>query len=366
MMMAIRTPDNVRFVVVDVETSGGHPHESRITEISLQVSNGTDLISSYTTLINPTVPIPPYVRRLTGITNDMTDSAPLFRQVAKDILKLTQNAIFVAHNVSFDYHVLRSEFRRIGIEWDSEQLCTIKASRKIIAGQPSYSLGKLSESLQIPLVNRHRAEGDARATVDLLHFLMDRDRETVMSLIHQEKDEYAIFDKYHELNLHELPNKAGLLLVFDKRKQSKFVRAVPNIKKHMVKYLKNREKMKNAFEIGSIDFKVTGSQLLARLLEKEKKFELDRQDEMDLPVPKRFRNRSYMIVDKGPTSQEKSVILIEKGELVGYGILSSEDQVSGVDEMRDRLQQARNPKFAMVITDYLERNKVERLEFLKG
>src|SRR5688572_25586367 len=106
--------DNLKFVVVDVETSGGHPHESRITEISMQVTNGSDIISSYTTLINPTVGIPPYVRRLTGITNDMTDSAPLFRQVAKDILKIMQNCVFVAHNVSFDYSVLRSEFKRIG------------------------------------------------------------------------------------------------------------------------------------------------------------------------------------------------------------------------------------------------------------
>lgn len=364
-MATVRANDNLKFVVVDVETSGGHPHESRITEISMQVTNGSDIISSYTTLINPTVGIPPYVRRLTGITNEMTDSAPLFRQVAKDILKIMQNCVFVAHNVSFDYSVLRSEFKRIGIEWESEQLCTIKASKKIVSGLPSYSLGKLAESLSIKIENRHRAEGDARATAEVLHHLFKADPEAIQGLINKGRDEFAIYEKYAHLELHGIPHKTGLIMIFDIKGKPKFVRAVSNLRKHVIKYLKAREKMKNVFEIGRIEHKVTGSHLLARIYEKEKKYEWFTQEDIEFPVPKKFKDRSYLIIDRGPSSDEKSILLVENGKLVRYGILSNEEPVSGIDEIRERLQPSRNPAFAQIVTEYLVKNKVEKLEFLK-
>lgn len=363
-------PENKRFVVVDVETSGGHPYETRITEISLQVSNGRDLISSYTTLINPTVKIPPYVRRLTGITNEMTDSAPVFRQVAKDILKLTQNAVFVAHNVAFDYHVLKSEFKRAGIDWECEQLCTVKASRKIISGLNSYSLGNLSGALDIKISNRHRAEGDARATLDLFHILFERDLASLNEFITPENtNEYALYEKYRHLNLHDIPSRAGLLTVFDDKGQARWIKSGTNLKKIAMSYLKYREKRDAGYNLKQFEVTPTGSLLLAKIMEKESKhkyFKYTEAEQSQDKHPVKFRNRSFMVIDKGPAPDEKSVLLVVKGRLTNYGILNTQNQSNTFDQLKDILEKAQNPHFFSTVADYLEKNKVEKLEFIKS
>ncbi len=161
------------YAIVDIETCGGkytYPN-GRIIEICILVHDGLQIVEKFSTLINPQCRIMPIFTSITGITNQMLYDAPTFEDVAKDILHLTKNNIFVAHNVSFDYNFIQAEMNALGIVFDREKLCTVKLSRKIIKNLPSYSLGKLCASLNIPLENRHRAEGDAQATAKLLDYL---------------------------------------------------------------------------------------------------------------------------------------------------------------------------------------------------
>lgn len=356
-----------KYVIVDVETSGGHPFETRITEISIQVSNGTNLIASYTTLINPTVKIPPYVRRLTGITNEMTSSAPKFRQVAKEIFKFVNEAVFVAHNVAFDYNVLKSEFKRIGIDWEAERLCTVQASRKIFPGKESYSLGKLSAELNIVVENRHRAEGDARATLDLFHMLMLENNITLHETISTEKKDYLLYEKYSHLKLHTIPGKTGILEVVDQNNKVKYYKAAPNLKKVAMSFIKHAEKNNDTETIKQLNFTLTGSLLLAKILEREKRGRAKQNEgEIEIAHHKRLSQKSFLIIDKGPDTNHKSVLLILDGKLVNYGITKLQVTAGNIKEVMGELSKARNPENIDVVTSYLSSNKVEKLEYIKG
>lgn len=361
----METKEPRKYVIVDVETSGGHPFETRITEISIQVSNGKDLIASYTTLINPTVKIPPYVRRLTGITNEMTASAPKFRQVAKEIFKFVNEAVFVAHNVAFDYNVLKSEFKRIGIDWEAERLCTVIASRKIFPGRESYSLGKLSADLGVVVENRHRAEGDARATLDLFHMLMQTNVDMLHETVSVEKKDYLLYEKYAHLKLHTIPNKTGLVEIRNPAGKTIYYKAGTNLKKIAVSYIKQAEKQGKREDIGQIVFTLTGSPLLAKIMERERRGKNRQHESQPGNADKNLSERSYIIIDKGPDANHKSVLLVLGGKLVSYGIVSTELTAGNHSEIMSGLGKSRNPENIDLVTRYLSTYKVEKLEYIK-
>jgi DNA polymerase-3 subunit epsilon len=163
---------NWMFAIVDIETTGGSPETSRITEIAIFLFDGKDVVKEYTTLINPECFIPPNITRLTGITNEMVTDAPRFYEVARRIGEFTEDAIFVAHNVQFDYKFVQAEFKRLGYSYSRKTLCTVRLSRKYLPGYSSYSLGNICGELGIPISGRHRAAGDALATVKLFQKLL--------------------------------------------------------------------------------------------------------------------------------------------------------------------------------------------------
>lgn len=157
------------FVVVDVETTGLSPTEDRLTEISMmKVRNGT-LVDEFATLINPLIPIPPYITELTGIDNLMVQDAPPAREIVPRIAEFLHNGVFTAHNAPFDWgFVYHTAFRERGIELLNPQLCTARLSRKILPHLPSKSLGPVAKFMDIDIPARHRASGDAYATAMLL------------------------------------------------------------------------------------------------------------------------------------------------------------------------------------------------------
>lgn len=165
---------NPLFAVVDVETTGGKPIDSRITEIGIVISDGQKIIEEYTALINPKRKIDWYVTKLTGITNEMVAEAPTFIELSDRIQQLLENKIFVAHNADFDYGIVKREFLEMGRPLTSQKLCTVQATKKVIQHMSSYSLGNLCQQLDIPLVNAHRALDDARATTMLLHKVLEK------------------------------------------------------------------------------------------------------------------------------------------------------------------------------------------------
>ena len=159
------------YTIIDVETSG---KSNRLTEISIFKYDGGQVIDEYTSLVNPQQLIPDYITALTGIDNRMVANAPTFSEIAQDVLAFTDNCIFVAHNVSFDYGHIHRQFKEMGFDYVRKKLCTVKLARKHLKGHRSYSLGKICADLDIPINGRHRAKGDAEATVVLLHKILNQ------------------------------------------------------------------------------------------------------------------------------------------------------------------------------------------------
>ncbi len=162
------------FAIIDIETTGSKFSYGKITEIAIFQHNGQRVTGEFSTLINPEMDIPMFITKLTGITNEMVKDAPKFYEVAKKIIEMTEGRIFVAHNVSFDYNFIVEEYRRLGYNYHKKKLCTVKLSRKFLPGHGSYSLGKLCSDLGISIKGRHRASGDALATVKLFEILIDK------------------------------------------------------------------------------------------------------------------------------------------------------------------------------------------------
>lgn len=160
----------MKYSVIDIETTG-YPN-NRITEISVFVTDGDEVLDEFHSLVNPMVPIPYSIEQLTGINDLMVRNAPKFEEIAKELEEITRNTIFVAHNVSFDFGQISRQFKELGFDYQRSKLCTVKLAKKHIKGHKSYSLGKLCNSLNIPINGRHRAKGDAQATVILLHKIL--------------------------------------------------------------------------------------------------------------------------------------------------------------------------------------------------
>jgi len=162
------------FAIIDIETTGYKHNYAKITEIAIYQHNGDEITGAYSTLINPEMDIPLFITRLTGINNEMVKNAPKFYEVAKKIIEMTVGRTFIAHNVNFDYKFIQEEYKRLGYQYNQKKMCTVQLSRKLLPGHRSYSLGKLCYDLGIEIEGRHRAAGDALATVKLFEILLEK------------------------------------------------------------------------------------------------------------------------------------------------------------------------------------------------
>jgi len=256
------------YSILDVETTGGKFNEEGITEIAIYRFDGEKIVDQFVSLINPEIPIQPFVQQLTGINDKMLINAPKFYQIAKRILEITENSILVAHNSSFDYRMLKIEFERLGYKFYISQLCTVKLSKKIIPGLKSYKLGNLVKNLGIPISNRHRASGDALATVELFKLLLLKDNEKVIvnSLITETKPSSK--NKWQKL-INKLPNDVGIYYFHDQNGKIIYIGKSNNIKNRVNQHLtgKSKKSLNIQLEAFDITFERTGSELIALLKE---------------------------------------------------------------------------------------------------
>ena len=162
------------YVVVDVETTGGRGENHRVTEIGAVKVRGGRVVDRFQTLLNPQRSIPPNIVRLTGISPVMVEKAPCFADVADEFEAFMHEAIFVAHNVEFDYGFVAAEFARIGRSFRYPKLCTCSSMRRLYPGHRSYSLASLCRAYGIPLKQHHRALCDAEAAAELLLLINEK------------------------------------------------------------------------------------------------------------------------------------------------------------------------------------------------
>jgi DNA polymerase-3 subunit epsilon len=259
------------YAILDIETTGGQFNEEGITEIAIYKFDGHEIVDQFISLINPEIPIQPFVAKLTGINNEMLRGAPKFFEVAKRIIEMTNDCVLVAHNASFDYRILRTEFRRLGYDFNVRTLCTVELSQRLLPEQPSHSLGKLVRALGIPMADRHRASGDAMATVKLFQMLLDKDLEkTIVKELIKFEVIKGVSPKLLDI-IESLPSKMGIYYIHRENGSIIFIGQNKNIKKrvnqHFTGITTSAKKIQK--EVFTVTFEETGSELIALLKESE-------------------------------------------------------------------------------------------------
>jgi DNA polymerase-3 subunit epsilon len=251
------------FAIIDIETTGGSAARDRITEIAIILHDGYRTEKTFSTLINPEIPIPRYITEITGIDDDMVADAPRFYEVAREIVELTEGRIFVAHNVSFDYGFIAEEFKRLAYTYTRERLCTVRTSRRLIPGHASYSLGRLCASIGIPLHNRHRALGDAEATALLMERLVGIDASLGGAL---RRDPFAgVPREVPRTRLQAMPEDPGVFYLHSAQGDVLLAAKADNVRKEVLRLLKAKKSGATLADVRDISWELTGSELLADL-----------------------------------------------------------------------------------------------------
>ncbi|OAQ39583.1 DNA polymerase III subunit epsilon [Pedobacter psychrophilus] len=263
--------DNL-YAIVDIETTGGHASAHGMTEIAIFIHNGENIIEEYQTLINPFQEIPIFIQSLTGITNEMVSKAPSFEEVAPRIFELLDQKIFVAHNVNFDYSFVNHHLKKEGYTLGNKKLCTVRLARKIFPGLPSYSLGKLSRSLNVPIQNRHRAAGDAFATATIFKMMVQADENGyIQEALKAKAKEEALPPFISRSQIENIPRQPGVYYFKDKKDKIIYVGKAKNLYRRILSHFSNnsphRNKQDFLREIRKISHQVCGTELQAMILE---------------------------------------------------------------------------------------------------
>jgi len=262
-----------RYAIIDIETTGGSAHHEKIIEIAMQVIEDGQTVNEFQSLINPERSIPPFITRLTGITNEMVQEAPKFYEVAREIIELTEDAVFVAHNVRFDFGFIQEEFKRLGFNYSRKQLCTVYLSKKAFPGLRSYSLGNLIRHFNIEVEARHRAMADVHATSIIFSMILQKQNghENSKKLLQVAQKNVSLPPAISYEQLEDLPEKTGVYYMTDKDDEVVYVGKSVNIRKRIKQHFHNINPKSNKLyqRVNSIRFEITGSDLVAFLLENE-------------------------------------------------------------------------------------------------
>lgn len=261
----------MKYAIVDIETTGGRASQSRITEIAIILYDGEKVIDTFESLINPETSIPYNITQITGITDEMVEDAPKFYEVAKQIVEITKGAIFVAHNVGFDYNFVKAEFARLGYKFMRKQLCTVRLSRQTFPGRRSYSLDAMSKFLNITNKARHRAMGDTEACFIVLKTILQQQqaKEDIDTMVNRGVKATKLPPNITLEQLHEFPEETGVYYFHNKNGNVTYVGKSINIKKRLLEHFANTtaKAQKMNATVHEISYEITGSELAALLLE---------------------------------------------------------------------------------------------------
>ncbi|MCC6460222.1 MAG: 3'-5' exoribonuclease [Saprospiraceae bacterium] len=260
-----------KYAIIDVETTGGTARFERITEIAVVIHDGSQVVDTFSTLLNPERSIPWNITQLTGISDEMVAHAPKFFEVAKQIVELTEGAIFVAHNVAFDFSFIREEFARLGYTYARKQLCTVRLARKVFPGLTSYSLSNLKRHFGIYAEQSHRALDDTLATVQIFERILaaQQGTDSLKSLLNHGVRETKLPQNITLERLHDAPEACGVYYLYDERQEVIYVGKSLNIRKRLFEHFADPSPKGEKLRAGVADFsfEITGSELVALLLE---------------------------------------------------------------------------------------------------
>ncbi|MDP2088682.1 MAG: exonuclease domain-containing protein [Flavobacteriaceae bacterium] len=355
------------YAIIDIETSGGKFNEEGITEIAIYKFDGELVVDKFISLVNPEREIDPFVVQLTGITDLMVKNAPKFYEVAKRIIEITSDCIFVAHNVSFDYRVIQTEFRRLGFEYERLTLCTVSLSKKLISDQPSYSLGKLCRSIGIPILERHRANGDAMATVKLFKILLERDFEKNIIKEALKTSDVKILKSGFLKIIDPLPTDAGIFYLHNENGDIIYIGKSKNIRKKVSNFFlqTNKTGLYIQQNVHSVSYEKTGNELFATIKHYQEitnNKPLLNKRILNHAKKVTFSNDHFLIIDKGRNISEKSVIMIENNNLTGFGYVELHYQINNIEVLKTLITPIENSaQLRNLVKDHLIKRRVEKI-----
>ena len=372
------------YSVIDIESNGAPFRKESIIEIAVYKYDGHRIIDQFISLVNPESDITPFVQKLTKISPKMVRTAPKFHEIAKRVVEITAHTTLVGHNIEFDYRMLRQEFKRLGYEFKTNTIDTIPLAKKLIPAAESYNLGKLVKFLGIPLVDQHRASGDAKATLELFKLLMIKDKDSeIIQQHHDEVNAKSYLNKIRDLT-QDLPAEKGILYFQDQDGKIIFSDYVDDLNKYSKAVFHSKSKRWTTIQEDAqqIQYELTGNNILAKLmlrtkgLKKTEKllFGLYHQNDqyfvdkisnqqVDKPLLK-FRSftqgakavsfiksrsdlkelkslQQHIAIAKkdelwlttGRTLGEKSFLLFEKGKLSAYGFYELYTQIESLQKL---------------------------------
>lgn len=262
---------NKLFAIVDIETTGGAAANSGITEVAIFIHDGEKIIDEFVTLVNPQQAIPSYITALTGINNAMVASAPCFNEVAEKIYDLLKDKVFIAHNVNFDFSFIKEHLNKAGIKFLVPKLCTVRLCRKAFPGFTSYSLGTLCRQLNINLENRHRAKGDAAATVLLFEKALREHPLVVEEMLKKNMAAQWLPFNLDASMIKNLPASPGVYYFHDAKGKIIYVGKAVNIKKRVSSHFTGHDPAQRRQDflrlVVNISFKECSNELHALVLE---------------------------------------------------------------------------------------------------
>jgi len=372
------------YSIIDIESNGAGYRKECIIDVAVYRYDGQKIVDQFISLVNPEDDITPFVQKLTGITPKMVKTAPKFHEIARRIVEITENTTLVGHNIEFDYRMLRQSFQRLGYEFKINTLDTIPLAKKLIPDEVSYSLGKLVKSLGIPLTNHHRAEGDARATLELFKLLVSKDTENeIIQKQHDETNAKTYINKIKELT-QDLPNEKGFIYFQNEGGKIIFSDHVQDINKFAKKVFNSKSKKWEATqnEVEQINYELTGTDIIAKLLLNSKNIkkrdllsfglycrndkyvvEKNKLNKTEKPILKfrsftqgtkaiqfienieefkdvnafkkkiEFRKRNELWLGQGRKLGEKLFLIIENGKVISYGFYELFTQIQTMSKI---------------------------------
>ncbi|MGB2959094.1 MAG: exonuclease domain-containing protein [Bacteroidota bacterium] len=259
---------NQPLAIVDVETTGTSPVYHRIIEIAILRIERGKIVRQYESLVNPERYISPFIKQITGISNDDVAEAPLFREIADDVLKMLRNTVFVAHNARFDLAFLRREFGNIGKRFQPRSLCTVKLSRKLYPQERRHDLSSIIKRHRLSCANRHRAMGDARVVYQFLSMVQEeagqeRFAEALSGLLRSR----TLPPHVDPAAIDDLPQSPGAYIFTAAKGEVLYVGKSRNIRDRVLDHFSAERAVEMCQQISSVEARPTAGELGALLLE---------------------------------------------------------------------------------------------------
>jgi DNA polymerase-3 subunit epsilon len=343
------------YTIIDIESTGGKFNEESIIEVAAYRFDGTSIKDQFISLVNPQRDIHPYVEKLTGITSKMVKTAPKFHEIAKRIVEITSDSILVAHNAQFDYRILQLEFKRLGYEFSMKSLCTVILSQELLPDQESYKLGRLSRSLGIPLKDRHRASGDALATVELFKILMEKDiKQDIIKKSIVEFPGESMSSLFKE-TIENLKNNIGVFYIYNKNKKLIYIDYSKDIKNKVVKlftskkfipkYVQNNFKSIKVHNTGNISISIIKALNEIKTLKPKINNNIDPKIFFKIDKPDIISEiKNFIITFSGKNKNDKSFIFFKNEKFLGYGYFDLFNNINTEQKLKSRLVKVNETK----------------------